>query len=103
MPGKKAVLLVAVLILPLYAARAPWVQNGMDLKVMTGFISEHPEVAAGLQSIDFTHYTVYYTGRDGGSCKAVFGRDWSFKLPGWVGPADPLVFKSSECEPLEAE
>jgi hypothetical protein len=99
MSGKKAVLLgLVMLTIPLCAARAPWVQNRMDLEVMTGFISKHSDVAAGLLSIDFVNFTVNYRGREGRPCKAVFERSWSFKLPGWVGPADPLEFKTSNCE-----
>ena len=75
------------------AALPPQYQNMKDLDVIVEYIREHPEVAAGLRSIDLGALTVYY----GHHCKAVFGRKAIAKPPGWVGPADPLELKSSGC------
>ena len=75
------------------AALAPHYQNERDLDVITNFIKIHPTIMSGLKSIDFQKYTVYF-GKD---CIAVFGRESTQKPPGWVGPADPLEFKNSNC------
>jgi hypothetical protein len=78
------------------AALPPQYQNHKDLDVMVEFVHSHPVVASGLRTIDLYGYAVYF----GDGCKAEFGRKTSLKLPGWVGPADPLEFKSSNC-PVE--
>jgi hypothetical protein len=75
------------------AALPPQYQNLKDLDVMVEYIREHPEVAAGLRSIDLGALTVHY----GHRCQAVFGRQALPKPPGWVGPADPLELKRSGC------
>lgn len=75
------------------AALPPQYQNIKDLDVMVDYIKEHPGVASSLESIDFSGYTIYF----GNGCKAVFGRKSTPKPPGWVGPADPLEFKESNC------
>lgn len=78
-----------------YAALPPRYQNTKDLDVIIGFISEHPKVVSTLKLIDFERYTVFF----GDECKALFGRRVSIKpMDGWVGPADPLEFKSSNCD-----
>ena len=79
-----------------FAALPPQYQNRRDLEVMLEFIHAHPRVEAGLNAIDLDAYTVRY-GRD---CIARFVRESSPKPPGWVGPADPLVFASATC-PLD--
>lgn len=85
--------LFIVMIQPSFAALPPQYQNGKDLDVMVDYIKEHPEVASTLKSIDLSKYTIYF----GDGCEAVFGRKSTIKLPGWVGPADPLEFKELNC------
>lgn len=91
-------LLLVLLLAPAitYAALPPKYQNMKDLDVIVGFIKQHEEILSTLESIDFENYTVHY--RNG--CVATFERETSPKFPGWVGPADPLVFKKSTC-PIE--
>lgn len=76
-----------------FAALPPQYQNVKDLDVMVNYIKKHQEVASTLKSIDLSNYTVYF----GDGCKAVFGRKSTTKPAGWVGPADPLEFKYSNC------
>ena len=80
-------------VLPSSAALPPEVQSRKDLDVMMHFVHQHPEVSSTLKSINVLNYTIDF----GVDCKAEFGRKFVFKLPGWVGPADPLEFKSSNC------
>ena len=75
------------------AALPPQYQNMKDLDFMVAYVRQHPEVAAGLRSMDMGELTIHY-GRD---CKAVFGRTATPKPKGWVGPADPLELKSTSC------
>lgn len=75
------------------AALPPRYQNMKDLDFMVEYVRQHPEVAAGLRSIDLGELTIHY----GHDCKAVFGREATPKPQGWVGPADPLELKSSGC------
>jgi len=75
------------------AALPPRYQSIEDLDVLVDYIKKHPEVASTLESIDFLEYTIYF----GNGCKVVFGRKSTTKPPGWVGPADPLEFKKSNC------
>jgi hypothetical protein len=75
------------------AALPPQYQNMKDLEVMVDYVRQHPEVAAGLRSIDMGDKTIYY----GHDCKAVFGRKSIPRPPGWVGPADPLEPKDTRC------
>lgn len=75
------------------AALPPRYQNIDDLNVIIEYIQEHPRIASTLESINLTEFTVYFNN----GCKAVFGRKWTLKPPGWVGPADPLEFKKSDC------
>ncbi len=76
-----------------YAALPPQYQNLEDLQVMISYIEKNEEVISTLDSIDFESFTVHYSNR----CKAIFGRKYTPKPEGWVGPADPLVFKSTSC------
>lgn len=78
-----------------FAALPPQYQNIRDLDVMVEYIKEHPDVAATLESINLSEYTIYY----GNGCKAIFKRKSTIKPAGWVGPAAPLEFKESNCSP----
>ena len=75
------------------AALPPQVQESKDLDVMTSFVKIHPKVSSSLISINIYTKEVHY----GDGCIAKFGRKFSFHLPGWVGPAAELEFKSSSC------
>ena len=92
---KRIIFLSIILVIVQYAFAAlpPRYQNIKDLDVMVDYIKEHPEVASTLKSIDFLEYTIYF----GNGCKVVFGRKLTTKPTGWVGPADPLEFKKSNC------
>jgi hypothetical protein len=92
---KKIIFLSIFLLIAQYAIAAlpPRYQNIKDLSVMVDYIKEHPEIASSLKSIDFSEYAIYF----GNDCKAVFGRKSTIKPPGWVGPADLLEFKESNC------
>jgi len=80
-----------------YAALPPRYQNMKDLNVMVKYIENHQKVLTRLESIDFRTYTIYYSGQ----CKIVFTRPSRFHLPGWVGPATPLEFKSDSCNDIK--
>jgi hypothetical protein len=86
--------LLFLLALPAQAALPPQYQNRRDLDVMLAFIQQHPRVEAGLNGIDLDTYSVRYERE----CIATFERDVQPKPPGWVGPLDPIVFKSSNCD-----
>ena len=75
-------------------ALPPRYQNVKDLAVMVEFIETYPLVAAQLKSIDLSQFTVYF-GDDG---EAKFGRKAIKRERGWVGPAAPLEFKTSNRE-----
>jgi len=75
------------------AALPPQYQNMKDLDVMVGYVRKHPSISAQLKSINLRERAIYY----GNNCKALFGRKSSTKPPGWVGPAEDLEFKSSNC------
>ncbi|WP_395769951.1 hypothetical protein [Arenimonas sp.] len=91
---KKTAALLLILALPAQAALPPQYQNRRDLEVMLAFIQQHPRIEAGLNAIDLDAYTVRYERE----CIASFIRDVKPKPPGWVGPLDPIVFKSSNCD-----
>lgn len=91
---KIAVILLFVATQTAMAALPPRYQNMKDLDVMVEFIKRNETVASTLSLIDVGSYTVYF----GEDCQAIFGREARPKPPGWVGPADPLVFKRSNCE-----
>jgi len=76
------------------AALPPQYQNEKDLNVMVNFIKEHPKVISSLRKIDFRAKIIYFDD----ACEAIFGRKHKPKPEGWVGPADPLEFKKSNCE-----
>lgn len=76
------------------AALPPRYQNTRDLDVIVAFIKKHAKVSATLEQIDLQNYAIYF----GHGCKVIFGRRVSIKPLGWVGPADPLEFKSSNCD-----
>lgn len=76
-----------------HAALPPQYQNAKDLDVMVAFIKQHAAVMSSLRSLDFQAQVIHF-GKD---CQAIFGRASTPKPPGWVGPADPLEFKSSNC------
>lgn len=91
---KLFVLLLIFSIQVVHAALHPKYQNKKDLQVMVTFVESHEKVLTTLESIDFKHFTVYYNN----GCKALFGRKYIYKAPGWAGPADPLEFKRSTCK-----
>jgi hypothetical protein len=86
-------LLGAVLTSSASAALAPQYQNAKDLDVMLAFIKQHPKVMSTLISIDFRQRTVTF----GEDCVAKFARAQKPTPPGFVGPAAPLEFSSSNC------
>ena len=78
------------------AALSPRYQNDKDKSAMMAFVKKHPLVESSFSHISVANQTVYF----GEGCEAVFQRKVSFHLPGWVGPAEPLIFKDSTC-PIE--
>lgn len=76
------------------AALPPEYQNENDLNVMVEFSIKHTKVISNLKKIDLEAKTIYFAT----DCLAVFGRKHTKKPEGWVGPADPLEFKKSNCE-----
>ena len=76
------------------AALPPEYQNEKDLNVMVNFVKDHPKIISTLKKIDFKSKVIYFAD----DCRAVFGRKHKPKPKGWVGPADPLEFKKSNCE-----
>ena len=91
---KKIIVLLFTLTLPAHAALPPKYQNRRDLEDILAFIQQHPRIEAGLNAIDLDAYTVRYERE----CIATFVRDVQPKPPGWVGPLDPIIFKSSSCD-----
>ena len=91
---KKFILILIVISTYSLAALPPQYQNEKDLNVMIGFIKKHPKVISALKKIDFNAKIVYFDDE----CEAVFSRKHKPKPEGWVGPADPLEFKKSNCE-----
>ena len=92
----KRILFLAIIffIVPnAFATLPPSHQNMEDLDVMVRYIKEHRDVAATLESIDLSEYTIYY----GPGCKAVFGRKPLDRPKGMPGPAPSLEFKESDC------
>jgi hypothetical protein len=83
----------SVLIPPVMAALPPQYQNVKDLEVMVNYVKANPDVAATVKSIDLQNKTVNY----GQDCQATFERRLSTKPMGWVGPAEPLQFKTIYC------
>ena len=75
--------------LPAQSALPPRYQNVIDLEAMTKFIKQHPKVASSLEGVNVRNATV----RFGSDCKVIFKREG----PIVIGPAGPLVFKSSNC------
>jgi hypothetical protein len=90
---KKTVLSIVLGSGVLFAALPPQYQNMKDLNVMMDFVKSHPKVAATIREISVVDRTIYF----GAGCKAVFVRKAAANPSGWVGPAEPLVFKRSTC------
>ena len=76
-----------------HAALPPEYQNLKDLKVIVNYIEKNEKILSTLESIDFKNFTVSYNN----GCIATFARKHTAKPDGWVGPADPLGFKSTSC------
>jgi hypothetical protein len=76
-----------------YAALPPRYQKMKDLDVMVDYIRTHQKILSTLGQIDLITYSIYYNY----NCRIHFERKTSFHLPGWVGPAEDLVFKSNKC------
>ena len=76
-----------------FAALPPEYQNIKDLKVIVNYIEDNEKILSTLESIDFENFTVRYNN----GCIATFGRKHTPKPEGWVGPADPLEFKTTSC------
>ncbi|MGB1309932.1 MAG: hypothetical protein ACPG47_01920 [Leucothrix sp.] len=68
-------------------------QNEKDLAEIVSYIKSHYEVLSDLRVIDLAELTVYY----GDSCRLQFVRKVVKREAGWVGPAEPIEFKSKEC------
>lgn len=75
------------------SALPPQYQDAKDLDAMVAFVKKNEHVLLTLERIDFSKVSVYYNG----GCEARFKRKGFPKFPGWVGPADPLVFYKSTC------
>ena len=76
------------------AALPPKYRHEADLDTMVNFIKGHDHILETLKSIDFAHYTVFFDN----DCKAIFARKKVDHPQGWVGPAAPLEFRSSNCD-----
>lgn len=76
-----------------FAALPPQVQDAKDLQVMEDFVQSHKKVSSTFKRINIYSKEVHF-GKD---CVATFARKFSFHLPGWVGPASDLEFKSTTC------
>ena len=90
---KARFLLILFLSQMSYAALPPVYQNLKDLKVVVNYIENNETILSTLESIDFENLTVHYNN----GCIVTFGRKHTPKPVGWVGPADPLEFKSTNC------
>ncbi|NOR55935.1 MAG: hypothetical protein GQ531_06975 [Sulfurovum sp.] len=86
-------LCILLLTNPMYAALPPGVQDDKDLQVMQNFVQSHPKVSSTLRFISLSEKKVYFAK----NCEVTFKRAFAFHLPGWVGPAEDLVFKSATC------
>ena len=93
---KKMIMLLTLSAVIISAALPPRYQNDKDKSAMMAFVKKHPLVESSLSYISVVNKTVYF----GEGCEAVFQRKASFHFPGWVGPAEPLIFKNSTC-PIE--
>jgi hypothetical protein len=76
-----------------HAALPPQYQNLKDLKVIVNYIEKNEAILSRLESIDFEKFTIHYNN----GCISQFGRKHTTKPEGWVGPADPLEYKSTSC------
>ena len=96
MKMKKILLLIILFYVILFyaqsvsAALPPGMQNTNDLDVMVDYIKSNQEVASVVKSIDLENYIIYLS--DG--CRVIFGREENEHPEGWVGPEEPLEFKS---------
>jgi len=79
---------------PALSALAPQYRNMRDLDVLVAYIHSHPRVASQLSLIDMQDFFIVY----GARCIVTFKRKKVIRLPGWVGPAAPLVFSHSTCD-----
>ena len=86
--------IAATLVGSAQAVLPPQYQTAKDLDVMVGFIKDHPTVASTLRLIDMQKYVVHF----GADCRAEFARKTVWRMPGWVGPAEPLEFVRSNCK-----
>lgn len=78
---------------PALSALAPQYRNMGDLDVLVDYIHSHPKVASQLSLIDMHRFSIVY----GEGCVVTFKRKKVTRLPGWVGPAAPLIFSHSTC------
>ena len=92
----KMIMLLTLCTIILFAALPPRYQNAKDKSAMMAFVKKHSLIEASFSHISVANQTVYF----GKGCEAVFQRKASFHLPGWVGPAESLIFKDSTC-PIE--
>jgi hypothetical protein len=89
-------LLVILLALSfsLHAALPPEVQDAKDRVVIERFLQKHPQIQKVVTRIDYDKFIIYFSKE----CKAYFRREIQFRLPGWVGPAAPLIYSHSNCD-----
>jgi len=78
---------------PALSALAPQYRNVRDLDVLVAYVHSHPRVASRLHLIDMRRFSIMY----GAGCVVTFKRKKIIRLPGWVGPAAPLVFSRTTC------
>ena len=93
---KKTIMLFTLSTALVLAALPPRYQNDKDKSTMMAFVKKHPLIESSFSHISVANQMVYF----GEGCEVVFQRKASFHLPGWVGPAEPLIFKNSTC-PIE--
>lgn len=87
------ILILFFLSFNLYAALAPDVQRMKDEMAMFDYIKEHKNIEKKIKYIDYRNFKIHLA--DG--CIISFEREWHFRLPGWVGPAAPLVYDDTDC------
>ena len=86
-------LVIYLIITCSFGALPPEVQKKKDYNTMQEFANSYSKIKYSHYFIDTTSYTISFD-----DCTVYFEREKIDRLPGWVGPASKLIFKSSTCD-----
>lgn len=64
-----------------------------DEMAINNYVKQHKEIKEKVKYIDYENFKIHLND----NCVISFDREFHFRMPGWFGPAAPLIYDNTEC------